>query len=180
MPILKIARMGHPILRKKARKLTTKEITSPGIAKLVQDMIETLHDASGLGLAAPQVHESIQLAIIEFDADNPRYQNAKINGQPLIVVINPVTKILDKTLQGNWEGCLSVPGLRGFVRRPRKVQIDYVDLQAKKQKIIATDFLATVFQHELDHLQGKLYLDQMIEKDRERLAFMDEFQRYWL
>ena len=174
MTIRKIARMGHPILRKKARALTKKEILSPEIQTLVADMIETMHDASGIGLAAPQVHESIQLAIIELQDENQRYPG--MGKQDLLVLINPVVKVLDKATQSFWEGCLSVPELRGLVERPRKISVRYLDLKAKEREIIAEDFLATVFQHELDHLDGTLYIDKI--KDTRKLAFTAEYQRY--
>ena len=175
MAIRKIARMGNPVLRKVGRELTPKEIQSPEIKRLVQDMIETMHEYGGIGLAAPQVHESVQLAILEFEEDNERYP--EMGDQPLLVVFNPEITVLDKTEQAFWEGCLSVPELRGLVHRPRKVQIDYLDEKGKPQKIVADDFLATVFQHELDHLAGKLFVDRM--KDLTKFAFIDEYQRHW-
>jgi peptide deformylase len=176
MAIRKVARMGHPVLRQVARELTPKEIQSPETLRLVQDMLETMHEYTGIGIAAPQVHESVQLAILEFEEDNDRYP--EMGKQPLLVVINPKITVLDETEQGFWEGCLSVPELRGLVYRPRKVQIDYLDLKAKPQKIVAEGFLATVFQHELDHLAGKLFIDRV--RDTTKLAFLEEYQRYHL
>jgi peptide deformylase len=140
-------------------------------------MIETMREYGGIGLAAPQVHESLQLALVGYSDENPRYPG--MGKQPLTVVINPKITVLDATLQPFWEGCLSVPGMRGLVRRPRKIQIDFLDEQGKPGKIIAEDFLATVFQHELDHLNGVAYVDR-IEHDpgRNRFAFQDEYDRY--
>lgn len=174
MAILKVARMGHPILRKKGRALEPKEIQSDRIQRLIQDMTETMHEYRGIGLAAPQVHESLQLAIIEIESDNPRYPGSA--QKPLTIFINPKITVLDQTLQGFWEGCLSVPELRGFVERPKKVQVDYLDDQGAPQSIIGEGFLATVIQHELDHLNGRLYIDRI--KDPALLSYMDEYQRY--
>lgn len=168
--------MGHPILRKKARALSKEEISSPEIRRLVQDMIETMHEYGGVGLAAPQVHQSVQLAIIEFDEENARYPD--LGHQGLTVVINPKIKVLDSKPQGFWEGCLSVPELRGYVERPRKVQVDFTDLEGRSLSLTAEDFLATVVQHELDHLDGVLYVDRM--KDPTKFAFLDEYRRYCL
>ncbi len=176
MSILKVARMGHPVLRQKARELTVKEIRSPEIEKLIDDMIETMEEYGGIGLAAPQVHESIQLALIGFDDENERYPGQ--GEQPLKVLFNPKITVLDSKEQGFWEGCLSVPELRGLVYRPRKIQVDYLDREGKPQKIVAEDFLATVFQHELDHLAGVLYIDRI--KDTTKPAFIEEYQKYWL
>ncbi len=181
MAILNIVRMGNPVLRKKARKLAPAEIRSAKIRQLVDSMIETMHYAKGIGLAAPQVNQSLQLAVIEFDSDNPRYHHLlKSLAQPLLILFNPKIKVLDEKKSGYWEGCLSVPGLRGFVRRPRKIQVDYLDSDAQKRSLVVKGFLSTVFQHELDHLQGSLYLDHILPQDRNRLAYEDEYIKYWV
>ena len=156
--ILKVARLGHPVLRQPARDLTPEEIRSPAIAGLVDDMRATMAEYSGVGLAAPQVHEPLRIALIEFGADNDRY--AIEAAQPLLVVFNARVTVLDETRSGYWEGCLSVPGLRGYV----------------EQSSTAEGFLATVFQHELDHLEGILYVDRV--KDPAKLAFVEEYVRY--
>ena len=175
MAILKVARMGHPVLREKARDLTLEEIHSPEINRLIEDMVETMREYTGIGLAAPQVHRSIQLAIIGFEQDNDRYP--AMGDQALSVFINPKITVLDEQEQGFWEGCLSVPELRGLVHRPRKIRVDYLDRKGTACRIEAEGFLATVFQHELDHLAGKLFIDRM--KDMTKLAFMQEYERYW-
>lgn len=169
--------MGHPILRQKARDLTVQEIRSPEIKRLIQDMIETMEEYGGIGLAAPQVHHSLQIALIGYEEENERYPNAG-EGQPLKVLFNPKITVLDSTEQGFWEGCLSVPDLRGLVHRPRQIQIDYLDENGKPQRIEASNFKATVYQHELDHLQGILYIDRV--RDRTKLSFIDEYQKYWV
>jgi len=172
MAIRKVARMGHPVLRKKARELSKAEILSDETRLLVRDMIETMNEYGGIGIAAPQIHESVSVAIID-------YQENEEDGQPLTVVINPKITVLDETEKGNWEGCLSVPEIRGLVYRPIKVQIDYFDLKAQAQTIVADDFLATVFQHELDHLFGVLFIDRVrYEPGKSPIAFMEEYNRY--
>lgn len=169
--------MGHPVLRKKARDLTQKEIQSVEIKRLIEDMIQTMEEYNGIGLAAPQVYESVQLAIIGFEDDNPRYPDQ--SGMKLSVFINPKISVLDKKEQGFWEGCLSVPELRGLVYRPRKIRVDYLDQKGEPQSIQAEDFLATVFQHELDHLSGVLYVDRIKnEPGKTLLAFTEEYQKY--
>lgn len=174
MAIRKVARMGHPVLRKKARDLTIAEIKSSATQSLIQDMIETMQEYGGIGLAAPQVHESLQLAIIGYSDESERYPGQ--GEQPLSVYINPKITILDKTEQAFWEGCLSVPELRGLVHRPRKIRVDYLDHEGNAKSVTADGFLATVFQHELDHLAGVLFIDRI--KDTRHLAFLDEYERY--
>ena len=176
MAILKVARMGHPVLRQKAREIERREIGGPELERLIEDMIETMHEYTGIGLAAPQVHHSVKLAIIELAEDNPRYPDQV--AQPLSVFINPKITVLDPAEQGFWEGCLSVPEMRGYVERPRKIRVDYLDRSGKPSSFEAEDFLATVFQHELDHLDGVLYIDRI--KDTTKLAFLEEYRRYWL
>ena len=179
MAIRKTARMGHPCLRTPNRELTEKEIRSPEIQRLVQDMLETMEEYSGIGLAAPQVHENIQLAIIQLDEDTERYPGHEATG--LGVYINPRITVLDETEQGFWEGCLSIPEIRGLVLRPRKVQVDYLDLEAKPRSFVAEGFLATVFQHELDHLAGALFVDRIrYEPGKSPISFLEEYQRYLL
>ena len=183
MAIRKVARMGHPVLREVARKLTPKEILSKDTRLLVRDLIETMEEYGGIGIAAPQVHEAIAVAIIDFQEGHPRYQNETSEESnepvPLTVVINPEITVIDETLQSYWEGCLSVPEIRGLVKRPRKVRIDFLDLDAKPQSITAEGFLATVFQHELDHLFGTLFVDRVeYAPGKSPIAFTDEYSKY--
>jgi peptide deformylase len=166
--------MGHPILRQVARPLRDDEIRGASTAALVADMIDTLHDYGGIGLAAPQVAESVRLAIVEIPGGASRY--GEIPAMPLTVFINPLIEVVDPVAQGYWEGCLSVPGLRGFVERPQHVRIRYTTLDGQTETIELTGFLATVFQHEFDHLDGKLYVDRIT--DTRLLAFEQEFTRY--
>ncbi|MBP9674041.1 MAG: peptide deformylase [Bacteriovoracaceae bacterium] len=175
MAIRKVARMGNPVLRKKNRELTEAEIKSPAIQELIKDMVETMHEYAGVGLAAPQIHESLKLAVIQVKSDNKRYAGEE--GSDLLVIINPKIKILDQKKLGFWEGCLSVPGLRGFVERPRKIKVSYLNEKAEAKDIIVDDFLAIVFQHELDHLEGILYIDKLT--DSKKLVFNDEFDKFY-
>lgn len=183
MAIRKVARMGHPVLRKKARQITAEEIRSEWLADLIQDMVETMEEYGGIGLAAPQIHESISVAIIDYQDDHPKYKDTNKNGAkrslPLSVFINPKITVLDEKEQGYWEGCLSVPELRGLVYRPRKIQVDYLDLNGKKKTVVAEDFLATVFQHELDHLDGVLFIDRVRNAPgKTPLSFTEEYQKH--
>ncbi len=174
MSILKVARMGHPVLRKKARELKADEIKSERIQRLIEDMIETMHEYDGVGLAAPQVHESVRLCIIEFDLGSERYKDA--GKQSLLVCINPKITVLDEETSGFWEGCLSVPGLRGYVERPQKIKVEFLDRKGKKHEMVAEGFLATVFQHEFDHLDATLFVDKVSEPGK--LVFNEEYARY--
>ena len=174
MAILKVARLGHPVLRRVCRDLTPEQIRSPEMASFVDDMRATMAEYGGVGLAAPQVHEPVRLALIEFGADNDRYDVGE--AQPLLVVFNARVTVLDDTPAGYWEGCLSVPGLRGYVERPSRIRVDYLDEDAQQQSVEAEGFLATVLQHELDHLDGVLYVDKV--SDPTKLAFVEEYARY--
>ncbi len=184
MAIRKVARMGHPVLRQVAKELTKDQIKSVETRLLVRDLIETMEEYGGIGIAAPQIHESLSIAIIDYQEDHPRYSKETEGDDdkepvPLTVIINPKITVLDETKQSYWEGCLSVPEIRGLVARPRKVQIDYLDLDAKPQKIVAEGFLATVFQHELDHLFGVLFVDRVeYAPGKSPIAFTEEYSKY--
>ena len=142
----------------------------------MQDMKVTMKEYGGIGLAAPQVYESIKLALIECSADNDRYPN--MGNQPLLILFNPRITIIDSTPQEFWEGCLSVPELRGLVSRPSKIRVDYLNELALPKTIEAEGFVATVFQHELDHLDGSLYVDKLT--DPQNFAFLDEYRKFHL
>jgi peptide deformylase len=139
-------------------------------------MIETLHHAGGIGLAAPQVNHSIQLAIIEITDAQGRYGDLPL--QPIEVYINPVISVIEPRQAGFWEGCLSIPGLRGFVERPQHIRVDYLNRNGLVQTVTLQGFLATVFQHEFDHLQGRLYIDHI--KDMRLLSFEEEYVQFHL
>ena len=154
-----ILKLGNPILRQTARKLTKEEILSSEIQELIPKMWDVMKNAGGIGLAAPQIGISIQLAVIKLESDSERYDNLENSEE--FVIFNPKLEVIDDQKQGFWEGCLSVPGLRGYVERPRKLKIEFLNENADEKEVVVEDFLATVFQHELDHLFGFLYVDRL-------------------
>lgn len=175
MAILKVARLGNPVLRKTTEPLSLGELRSPAIQRFIDNMIETMNDYDGVGLAADQVHESRQIAVLEV-ANNPRYP--KKPAVPLTILVNPrIAPLTDETEQ-DWEGCLSIPDLRGQVPRFKKIQVEAWDRKGAPLRFIASGFHARVIQHECDHLNGKVYLDRMT--DLTSLSFLSEFARYWL
>ena len=175
MAILKVARLGHPILRQVARPVPPERIRSAEIQRFIDDMVETMREYDGAGLAAPQVHTLLQIAVIEVDG-NPRYPDAP--GIPLTVVINPVVTPLTEEIEDGWEGCLSVPDMRGMVPRYTAVRLQCYDRDGQRVDLVAKDFFARVIQHETDHLQGVVYVDRM--RDLSTLSYMAEWKRHWL
>lgn len=169
MSILKIARMGHPVLREKAKPVDPKIITTPEIQGLIRDMLETMVEHNGVGLAAPQVHMSLQMALVGGEDDE--------QGRPIVrAVFNPeITPTTDK-LFGMYEGCLSIPGMRGYVERPAAVHVAYHDAKGKRVELDLEGFPAVVMQHECDHLQGVLYVDRI--DDLTKFAFEEEADRF--
>ncbi len=174
MAVREILRMGQPVLRRRARPLTEAERTDPALRTLVDDMVDTLDAAGGIGLAAPQIGEALRLAIIRVPGGPSRY--GELESIPLTVYVNPEIEVLDRITQGFWEGCLSVPGLRGWVERPRAIRVRWLDLDGEPQSAEYSGFLATVFQHEFDHLDGHLYVDRMT--DMTRLVFESELDTH--
>lgn len=176
MAVRRIIRMGHPLLRNPARKLLPEEIGSEATHRLVADMIDTLHDYGGIGLAAPQIAEPVRLAIVELAGGQSRY--GELPEVPLTAFVNPEIEVLDEQSAGYWEGCLSVPGLRGFVERPQHIRVRALNLAGEQMEMEIKGFPATVFQHEFDHLDGTLYVDRIT--DSSMLVFDEEFERYVL
>jgi len=175
MAILKVARLGHPVLRRVGELLAPEAIARAEFQQFIDDMIETMHEYDGVGLAAPQVHVSQQVAVLEVDK-HPRYPDAP--AVPLTVLINPrVTPLSQETVDG-WEGCLSIPEMRGVAPRHRELRVEALDRYGNPLDFVAKDFHARVIQHEYDHLQGKVYLDRM--SSLETLTHLLEWQRYWL
>lgn len=179
--IRKIAQLGEPVLRQVARPLSLDELKSPAVQQLIDDMIETMHDADGAGLAAPQVYESVQLCVIEI-AQNPRYPDAL--EIPLTVLVNPVVTpavssspqaLAEQDSIAMFEGCLSVTGMRGQVVRPRRVRVQALDRQGQPLDFVWEGVRASVVQHETDHLKGVLYVDRA---DSKSLTFLREYERY--
>ena len=174
MSILKIARMGHPVLARRADPVP--DPTAPVIRRLVADMVETMIDANGAGLAAPQVHVSLRVVVFQAPGDraNEGVSEAERfdDTAPLTVLINPEIEVLAPEAEGGWEGCLSVPGLRGFVERPAHIRYRGFDLEGKPIERTASGFHARVVQHECDHLDGILYPRRMA--DLSKLIFESE------
>jgi peptide deformylase len=175
MAILKVARLGHPVLRQEAKPLTVDEIRTPETQRFIDDLVETMREYDGAGLAANQVHSLQQICVIEVAA-NPRYPDAP--HIPLTVVINPVVTPLTEEMEEGWEGCLSVPDMRGRVPRFTAVRLECRDRTGAPVDLIAKDFFARVIQHETDHLRGIVYLDRM--QDLSSLSHIAEWQRYAL
>ena len=175
MAVLKIAHLGHPILRQVAEPVSPEAIRSPEIQRLIQDMLETMADADGAGLAAPQVHVSKRVVIYGVE-ENPRYPDAE--SVPLTVLVNPRITPIGTEQDEDWEGCLSVPDLRGRVPRFTRVRVEAYGHDGKQLRFDAAGFHARVVQHECDHLDGKVYLDRM--RSMESLSFLPEFRRYSL
>lgn len=175
MSILKVARLGHPILRQVTVNLSKPELSSAAVQQLIDDMVETMKEYDGVGLAADQVHVSKQIAVYEV-ADNPRYPGKP--HIPLTVLINPRITPVSEEMEEDWEGCLSIPDLRGRVPRYQRIRVRAWDREGREIDFVADDFHARVIQHELDHLNGGVYLDRM--RDMKSLAFLQEFARYSL
>jgi peptide deformylase len=171
--IYPLCRMGNPILRQMAQPVSTEEILSDGFGRLILDLRDSMKHYGGIGIAAPQAGISKQVALIELPEISRYGENISL---PLTIFINPQMTYLTDEHQGFWEGCLSVPGLRGYVERPKKVRVSYLDEKAQTQEIVAEGFLATVLQHELDHLWGKLYVDRI--KDPSLLMYQEEYDQF--
>lgn len=175
MAIRKVARLGHPVLRQVAAPVPPEAILAPEIQQLIEDMLETMAEYDGAGLAAPQVHDSRRLVIYGVET-NPRYPDAET--VPLSVLVNPVVTPLGDETDEDWEGCLSLPGLRGQVTRPTRVRVEAYGRDGSPLRFDADGFHARVVQHECDHLDGVVYVDRMDSMDT--LTFLEEFERYWL
>ena len=170
MSILKVSRLGHPVLRMESQRVPREALSSPAIQTLIDNMMQTMVEYTGVGLAAPQVHESLSIAVMECHGSRGEI--------PMTVLVNPDVTILDEELIEDWEGCLSIPELRGRVPRWRKLRVDAMDRHGNRIQLTAEGFTARVIQHEFDHLMGKVYLDRM--RDFQTLTHLQEFQRYWL
>jgi peptide deformylase len=169
MSILKVARMGHPVLRAKARTVDKSELKNSTIQHFIDSMIDTMYEYSGVGLAAPQVHESLRLFVAMLDADGRGEGDA-------IAFINPeITVVGDQIVEG-WEGCLSIPEIRGRVPRAQHIKVTALDRHGKRFELELKDFPARVVQHETDHLDGVLFFDRM--RTFETLTYLEEYSRY--
>ena len=173
MAILKIARIGNPVVRARAKNVDPAVIATREFQRFLDDLIETMHEYDGVGVAAPQVHVSLRVAVLEVPASDRRGER---KGVPLTVLINPTVTPLSKKRQSDTEGCLSVPDLRGSVRRFERIRLAALGRDGKPYSIEAAGFHARVIQHECDHLDGNVYLDRM--EDLKSLSFLQEFERF--
>lgn len=171
--ILKVARLGHPVLRAVAQPVAPDVIKTAAFQRLLDDMVETMHEYSGVGLAAPQVHLSLQVAVLEVE-NHPRYP--EMPRVPLTYLINPIVEVLDGALLDDWEGCLSIPDMRGVAPRFRQLRVNATGRNGETLDFVAVDFHARVIQHETDHLKGEVYLDRM--PNMRSLSHLAEWQRY--
>jgi peptide deformylase len=168
-----ILHIGHPLLRERSVELTAAQLASPETQRLIDDMIDTMHAANGAGIAAPQVGELLRIATIEV-TKNPRYPYKP--PIPLTVVVNPIVEVLDDEVVEINEGCLSVPNLRGSVMRHVNVRVRYLDRHGNTHDEVKRGLTAGTFQHELDHLDGVLFLDRV--HDARSLTTWEQFERF--
>jgi peptide deformylase len=171
--VRQVVEIGDPVLRERARELTREEISSPEIQTLIDDLIETKRTTHGAGIAAPQVGESVRLAIVEVEEGNPRYPYKP--PEPLTVMINPtIEPIGDETVE-IIEGCLSVPNLRGSLPRHLAVRLRYLDREGAEHEEVKRGLTAGTYQHEVDHLDGVLFVDRA---DPRTFATWEQFDRH--
>jgi peptide deformylase len=176
MSILKVARMGHPVLRAPARALAPRDVQSPRIQQLIDDMFETMIEYQGIGLAAPQVHEGLRV-FVAGSAPGDDDDEGPGTGVPSMALINPEITVVGSATIEDWEGCLSIPDIRGRVPRAKEIVVQALDRHGKRIEMRASGFTARVIQHETDHLDGVLFFDRMTSF--ETLTYLDEFGRYW-
>ena len=174
MSILKVARLGHPVLRSPSRPVTPAELATPDLQRLIDDMIETMYEYDGVGVAAPQVHVGLRLAVLEVPESDERTREAV----PLTVLVNPEIKPMGPELEIGWEGCLSIPDLRGQTPRFSRLSLSALDRDGKAFTLEAAGFHARVIQHECDHLDGRVYLDRM--DGMRTLSYQQELERHTL
>ncbi len=172
MSILKVANIGHPALRGRAREVSEQELASEGFQRLADDLIETMREYGGVGIAAPQVREPMRAFAVEV---RPNEGPTGRTAFPLHVIVNPVVRALTEEPASEWEGCLSIPGLRGRVVRPRAIRVEGLTRAGDPLVLELEGFAAVVCQHETDHLDGIVYLDRM--PDLRELMAEDEYQR---
>jgi len=169
MSLLKVARMGHPVLRLRADTVSPEDLASPATQRLIDDIADSMREYDGVGLAAPQVHVSKRIVVYACHDEGP-------DRVPLTILVNPQVAALRGGLKEDWEGCLSVPGLRGCVPRHVAVRVKAFDRNGGALDFVARGFHARIVQHEVDHLDGILYLDRM--RGLQTLSFFDEFVRF--
>ncbi len=173
MTLLKIAQIGHPVLRQRAREVSQDELASRETQQFIDDLVETMRDANGAGLAAIQVHNPVRIVAVEVH-DNPRYPYKP--NIPLTILVNPVLEPLGEERFENYEGCLSVPNLRGVVERWAEIHVTGLNRDGSVFDRMLRGLTAGTFQHECDHLDGVLFIDRV--KDPRTLTTWAEFDRY--
>ena len=161
--------MGHPVLRERTRPLDKSDIKSASVQKLIDDMIDTMHEYHGVGLAAPQVHEGLRLFVALLDEDPDAKSEA-------VAIVNPEIVPNGSAMEEGWEGCLSIPDIRGMVPRYTDIMVRALDRSGRPIELTLKNFPARVAQHETDHLDGVLFFDRM--KSFESLTFLDEYSRF--
>ena len=177
MAVLNVAKLGNPVLRQIAKQVDLKELTDQRgeLQEFIDDMIDTMREEDGVGLAAPQVNRSLQIVVLEYE-NNERYPGE--SSIPLTVLINPVLSDYGEEKALGWESCLSLVDFRGLVPRSTFVTLKAYDRDGDRIEKRATGFEAVVLQHEIDHLNGKVFLDRM--EDLTKLAYQEEFEEFWL
>jgi peptide deformylase len=169
MSILKVARMGHPVLRERARPLTTSDLRNALVQKLIDDMMDTMHEYHGVGLAAPQVHEGLRVFVGLLDEDPGPDTEPTVLINPEIIPTAPAT-------EEGWEGCLSIPDIRGMVPRFTDIRVKALNRDGKEIELPLKNFAARIAQHETDHLDGILFFDRMTSM--QSLTYLEEYSRY--
>lgn len=164
--------MGHPVLRSKAAAVDRTTLRGTATQKLIDDMIETMTEYHGVGLAAPQVHEGMRIFVASLDMERGEEPSEPI------AIINPEITPVGSEMVDDWEGCLSIPDIRGKVPRFREIKLKALDREGQRVELRARGFSARVIQHETDHLDGVLFFDRM--RAFETLTFLDEYSRYWV
>ena len=164
--------MGHPVLRSKTAAVDRTTLRSATLQKLIDDMIETMSEYHGVGLAAPQVHEGVRLFVASLDMERGEEPSEPV------AIVNPEIIPVGSEVVDDWEGCLSIPDIRGKVPRFREIKLKALDRDGERIELRARGFSARVIQHETDHLDGVLFFDRM--RAFETLTFLDEYSRYWV
>ena len=177
MAVLKVAKLGNPILRQISKQVDLKELADQQgeLQDFIDDMIDTMREEDGVGLAAPQVNRSLQIVVLEYE-NNERYPDE--SSIPVTVLVNPVLSDYGEEKVLGWESCLSLVDFRGLVSRSTSVTLKAYDRDGDRIEKRATGFEAVVLQHEIDHLNGKVFLDRM--EDLTQLSYQEEFEEFWL
>jgi len=168
--------MGHPVLRKKVRPVPPAEITTAPIQRLIDDMAQTMLEYNGVGLAAPQVHEELRVFVAQVVRGHDDEDESEAAEPEILALVNPEIKPASRHVEEDWEGCLSIPDVRGLVPRYRDISVKAYDRTGRQVEMQASGFMARVIQHETDHLDGVLFLDRM--KSLDSLSFIEEFAKY--